>query len=81
MKLGKKLLSLLTVLCLTLSLVPTMAFATDDGRESAGTPANSVTVGSTALSVGNYLTSDGTVTTSKPDEDTGYIHFSMVSLH
>ena len=76
MKLGKKLLSLLTVLCLTLSLFPTMAFAADDGKESTGTPATSVTVGSTALSVGNYLTSDGTVTTSKPDEDTGYIHFS-----
>ena len=76
MKLGKKLLSLLTVLCLTLSLFPTMAFAADDGKERTGTPATSVTVGSTALSVGNYLTSDGTVTTSKPDEDTGYIHFS-----
>ena len=75
MKLGKKLLSLLTVLCLTLSLFPTMALA-DDGEESTGSPATSVRVGSTALSVGNYLTSDGTVTTSKPDEDTGYIHFS-----
>ena len=75
MKLGKKLLSLLTVLCLTLSLFPTMALAAED-KESTGTPATSVTVGSTALSVGNYLTSDGTVTTSKPDEDTGYIHFS-----
>ena len=75
MKLGKKLLSLLTVLCLTLSLFPTMALA-DDGEESTGSPATSVRVGSTALSVGNYLTSDGTVTTSKPTEGTGYIHFS-----
>ena len=30
MKLGKKLLSLLTVLCLTLSLFPTMALADSD---------------------------------------------------
>ena len=75
MKLGKKLLSLLTVLCLTLSLFPTMALAAD-GKESTGSPATSVYVGSTTLSVGNYLTSNGTVTTSKPDEDTGYIHFS-----
>ena len=77
MKLGKKLLSLLTVLCLTLSLFPTMALADDDvSLESTGSPATSVRVGSTALSVGNYLTSDGTVTTTKPNEGTGYIHFS-----
>ena len=76
MKLGKKLLSLLTVLCLTLSLFPTMAFAADDGEGIPGSPATSVRVGSTTLSVGNYLTSNGTVTTTKPDEDTGYIHFS-----
>ena len=75
MKLGKKLLSLLTVLCLTLSLFPTMALAAD-GEESTGSPATSVSVGSTTLSVGNYLTSDGTVTTTKPNEGTGYIHFS-----
>ena len=45
MKLGKKLLSLLTVLCLTLSLFPTMALA--DGNVSAGgtgTSATSVSV-------------------------------------
>ena len=76
MKLGKKLLSLLTVLCLSLSLFPTMAFAADDGEGIPGSPATSVRVGSTTLSVGNYLTSNGTVTTTKPDEDTGYIHFS-----
>ena len=77
MKLGKKLLSLLTVLCLTLSLFPTMALADDDvGVGGTGSPATSVRVGSTALSVGNYLTSDGTVTTSKPNKGTGYIHFS-----
>ena len=75
MKLGKKLLSLLTVLCLTLSLFPTMALAAD-GKESTGSPATSVYVGSTTLSVGNYLTSNGTVTTTEPNEGTGYIHFS-----
>ena len=75
MKLGKKLLSLLTVLCLTLSLFPTMALA-DDGEESTGSPATSVSVGSTTLSVGDYLTSNGTVTTTEPNEGTGYIHFS-----
>ena len=76
MKLGKKLLSLLTVLCLTLSLFPTMAFAADDSEGSTGTPATSVSVGSTILSVGDYLTSNGTVTTTKPNKGTGYIHFS-----
>lgn len=75
MKLGKKLLSLLTVLCLTLSLFPTMALAAG-GEESTGSPATSVSVGSTTLSVGNYLTSNGTVTTTEPNEGTGYIHFS-----
>ena len=41
MKLGKKLLSLLTVLCLTLSLFPTMALATDDdGEGSTGSTPN-----------------------------------------
>ena len=75
MKLGKKLLSLLTVLCLTLSLFPTMALAAED-EESTGSPATSVSVGSTTLSVGNYLTSNGTVTTTEPNEGTGYIHFS-----
>ena len=75
MKLGKKLLSLLTVLCLTLSLFPTMALA-DGGEESTGSPATSVSVGSTTLSVGDYLTSNGTVTTTEPNEGTGYIHFS-----
>ena len=76
MKLGKKLLSLLTVLCLTLSLFPTMAFAVDDGEGSTGSPATSVSVGSTTLSVGDYLASNGTVTTTEPNEGTGYIHFS-----
>ena len=77
MKLGKKLLSLLTVLCLTLSLFPTMALADGNvGVGGTGSPATSVRVGSTALSVGDYLASNGTVPTSEPDEDTGYIHFS-----
>ena len=74
MKLGKKLLSLLTVLCLTLSLFPTMALADSEG--GTGSPATSVIVGSTTLNVGDYLPSNGTVPTSEPDEDTGYIHFS-----
>ncbi len=50
MKLGKKLLSLLTVLCLTLSLFPTMALA--DGNVSAGgtgTSATSVSVAGKTL--------------------------------
>ena len=45
MKLGKKLLSLLTVLCLTLSLFPTMALATGE----------TVSVGSISLGEGQYL--------------------------
>ena len=50
MKLGKKLLSLLTVLCLTLSLFPTMALA--DGNVSVGgtgTSATSVSVAGKTL--------------------------------
>ena len=76
MKLGKKLLSLLTVLCLTLSLFPTMALA-DDGEESTGSPATSVSVGSISLSKGDYLANGATVTaTTAPSSGTGYIHFT-----
>lgn len=79
MKLGKKLLSLLTVLCLTLSLFPTMAFATDDGRESAGTPANSVSVGSVRLnSATPYLVNgkpNGQSTITEQEKTAGYIYF------
>ena len=67
MKLGKKLLSLLTVLCLTLSLFPTMALATGD----------TVSVGSISLSEGDYLANGATVTaTTAPSSGTGYIHFT-----
>ena len=70
MKLGKKLLSLLTVLCLTLSLFPTMALATTGETES-------VSVGGIALNKGDYLANDATATTTeKPTGATGYIHFS-----
>ena len=67
MKLGKKLLSLLTVLCLTLSLFPTMALATGD----------TVSVGSISLSEGDYLLNGATATTQEaPTGATGYIHFT-----
>ena len=77
MKLGKKLLSLLTVLCLTLSLFPTMAFAADDGRESAGTPANSVSVGNVTLNRDEYLLNGAnSKTQTAPSSGKGYIHFT-----
>ena len=69
MKLGKKLLSLLTVLCLTLSLFPTMALATGETE--------TVSVGSITLNKGAYLANGETVTaTTAPSSGTGYIHFS-----
>ena len=81
MKLGKKLLSLLTVLCLTLSLFPTMALA--DGDVGVGGPPNretSVTVGSATLNSNTpYLVKGKTVAqqTITPDEESqGYIHFT-----
>ena len=67
MKLGKKLLSLLTVLCLTLSLFPTMALATGD----------TVNVGSISLSKGDYLVNGApSKTQTAPSSGTGYIHFT-----
>ena len=67
MKLGKKLLSLLTVLCLTLSLFPTMALATGE----------TVNVGSISLSEGDYLVNGANDKgTTAPDGDTGYIYFN-----
>ena len=70
MKLGKKLLSLLTVLCLTLSLFPTMALATTGETES-------VSVGGIALNKGDYLANGATATTTeKTTGATGYIHFT-----
>lgn len=81
MKLGKKLLSLLTVLCLTLSLFPTMALATDDdGEESTGSPATSVSVGSATLNSNTpYLVKDKTAaqqTITSVEESKGYIQFT-----
>ncbi len=71
MKLGKKLLSLLTVLCLTLSLFPTMAFAADGDTEET------VSIGYTiTLHKGQYLLSDGSgPVNGVPNSDTGYIYF------
>lgn len=81
MKLGKKLLSLLTVLCLTLSLFPTMALA--DGNVSVGVPPNretSVTVGSATLNSNTpYLVKDKTAaqqTITSVEESKGYIQFT-----
>ena len=81
MKLGKKLLSLLTVLCLTLSLFPTMALA--DGDVGVGGPPNretSVTVGSATLNSNTpYLVEGKTVaqrTITSEEESQGYIHFT-----
>ena len=81
MKLGKKLLSLLTVLCLTLSLLPTMALA--DGDVGVGGPPNretSVTVGSATLNSNTpYLVEGKTVaqrTITSEEESQGYIHFT-----
>ncbi len=76
MKLGKKLLSLLTVLCLTLSLFPTMALA-GGGEASTGTPANSVTVGNVILNRDEYLLNGAISKTQEaPPSGTGYIHFT-----
>ena len=81
MKLGKKLLSLLTVLCLTLSLFPTMALAADD-VSVGGTPnrATSVTVGSATLNSNTpYLVKGETAaqqTITYEEESQGYIHFT-----
>ena len=81
MKLGKKLLSLLTVLCLTLSLFPTMALA--DGGFSVGGTSNretSVTVGSATLNSGTpYLVEGKTVaqqTITSEEQSQGYIQFT-----
>ena len=81
MKLGKKLLSLLTVLCLTLSLFPTMALA--DGDVGVGGPPNretSVTVGSATLNSNTpYLVKDKTAaqrTITSEEESQGYIQFT-----
>ena len=67
MKLGKKLLSLLTVLCLTLSLFPTMALATGE----------TVSVGGISLSEGQYLVNSANDPVNDlPSDATGYIYFN-----
>ena len=67
MKLGKKLLSLLTVLCLTLSLLPTMALATGE----------TVSVGSISLGEGQYLVNSANDPVNDlPSDATGYIYFN-----
>ena len=67
MKLGKKLLSLLTVLCLTLSLFPTMALATGE----------TVNVGGISLSEGQYLVNSANDPINDlPSDATGYIYFN-----
>ena len=81
MKLGKKLLSLLTVLCLTLSLFPTMALAGGDvGGGGTGTSATSVKVGSVTLNSNTpYLVEGKTVaqkTITSEEESKGYIQFT-----
>ena len=69
MKLGKKLLSLLTVLCLTLSLFPTMALATGETE--------TVSVGSISLSEGQYLVNSAyDPVNDLPSDATGYIYFN-----
>ena len=87
MKLGKKLLSLLTVLCLTLSLFPTMALA--------DTPTVSTVVignrdgygGGISLNQSTPYLAGGalTATAEEPTENTGYIYFNTatntVELH
>ena len=80
MKLGKKLLSLLTVLCLTLSLFPTMALADSDvGVGGTGSPATSVSVGSATLNSDTpYLVKDkpnGQSTITEQEKTAGYIYF------
>ena len=78
MNIGKKLLSLLTVLCLTLSLFPTMALAAD-GEESTGSPATSVSVGSATLNSDTpYLVkgkTNGQSTITEQEKTAGYIYF------
>ena len=67
MKLGKKLLSLLTVLCLTLSLFPTMALAADETTAT-------VKVGNISIDKGKYF-ANNTISNTLPTGDAGYIYF------
>ena len=78
MNIGKKLLSLLTVFCLTLSLVPTVALAADATRIWFGyRDTHSVTLNSTTP----YLASNSTqAVATQPNEATGYAYFTNGTL-
>ena len=78
MNIGKKLLSLLTVFCLTLSLVPTVALAADATSIWFGyRDTNSVTLNSTTP----YLASNSTqAVATQPNEATGYAYFTNGTL-
>ena len=78
MNVGKKLLSLLTVFCLTLSLVPTVALAADATSIWFGyRDTHSVTLNSTTP----YLASNSTqAVATQPNEATGYAYFTNGTL-
>lgn len=78
MNIGKKLLSLLTVFCLTLSLVPTVALAADATSIWFGyRDTHSVTLNSTTP----YLASNSTqAVATQPNEATGYAYFTNGTL-
>ena len=78
MNIGKKLLSFLTVFCLTLSLVPTVALAADATSIWFGyRDTHSVTLNSTTP----YLASNSTqAVATQPNEATGYAYFTNGTL-
>ena len=78
MNIGKKLLSLLTVFCLTLSLVPTVALAADATSIWFGyRGTHSVTLNSTTP----YLASNSTqAVATQPNEAAGYAYFTNGTL-
>ena len=83
MNIGKKLLSLLTVFCLTLSLVPTMALAATPSKIVIGTGENS---GITLDQNTPYLISkSSSATNTLPNGNTGYMYFDtstgVLELH
>ena len=82
MNIGKKLLSLLTVFCLTLSLVPTVALAaTQTSTIVIGDYSNGITLGQEKP----YLVNNSTTATSVEPQTGGYIYFDVstdtVELH
>lgn len=83
MNIGKKLLSLLTVFCLTLSLVPTVALAATPSKIVIGTGENS---GITLDQNTPYLISkSSSATNTLPNGNTGYMYFDtstgVLELH